>query len=173
MIRLTCVAMVLAAAPIGAQCVPCAYGRAIFSPTVAATSVVGGWLDQVRDDPKTWSRDAGGFGTRIASRFGQATISAAVIISGGLLTGSDQRYHNCVCTDALPRVVHALTGPLTATTPSGRTVISPIQTIGAFAGGYTAMTWRPGRYDPVKGYQFALSAMAVTAGIDLVREIVR
>jgi hypothetical protein len=156
-------AALLMAAPLGAQCVPCAIGSAI----------VGGWLDQVRDDPKQWSRDAGGFGTRVASRFGQGLVTTSVTFSGGLITGTDQRYHPCGCTNTLARVAHGLLGPLTATTRSGATVVSPVQTIGAFAGGYTAMTWRPGRYDPVKGYQFALSAMAVNAGIDIIREFVR
>lgn len=150
---------------LGAQCAACAQ--------VAIGSVVGGWLDQVHDDPKQWSRDAGGFGTRIASRLGQGVAQTSVTLGLGLITGTDQRYRPCACTNALARVVHGLFGPVTATTTSGNTVVSPVQVIGALAGGYTAMTWRPGRYDAVKGYQFALSAMAVSAGFDLVREALR
>lgn len=134
----------------------------VLTPEVGIASVGGGWLDQTRDDPKQWSHDAGGFATRIASRFGQAVIGNAVTVTGGLITGTDPRYHLCTCTDVPSRGLHGLLGP-----------VRPLRILGDVAGAYTAMAWRPGPYDPVKGYQFALSSLAFQAGFDLIREIVR
>jgi hypothetical protein len=165
--RLHVTAALFAAAPLSAQCIPCAYERS------AVGAVVAGWLDQVRDDPKPWARNLNGLALRIGSRFGESVVSTSVVLSASAITHTDPRYHPCECGNPLQRAVHALIAPLTATTASGATVVSPIQTIGALSGGYTAMSWRPGPYDPVKGYQFALAEMAVNAGIDLVREIVR
>jgi hypothetical protein len=160
-------AALFAAVPLSAQCIPCAYERS------AVGSVVAGWLDQVRDDPKPWARNLGGLGLRVASRFGESVVSTSVILGASAVAHTDPRYHPCTCSNALARAAHAFVGPLTATTGTGAAVFSPIQPLGALTGGYTAMSWRPGPYDPVKGYQFALSELAISAGIDLVREIVR
>lgn len=150
-----------------------AYGRAIFSPEAIIGSGISGWIDQSRDDPKQWSRTAGGFGTRVASRFGQSAVQTTVIYTGAAVFHVEPGYHLCACTGFFSRTTHALVSPLTVTTGDGSTVLSPLKPIGALAGGYTAMAWRPGPYDPVKGYQFAATALAINAGVNLVREWLR
>lgn len=146
---------------------------AVFSPFAIASAGIAGWIDYTRDDPKAWKRDAGGFFERVGSRFGQNAVQTTTIYTGALLLRQDARYRPCQCSNLALRIGHALVGPLTATSSEGNTVLSPLQPVGAFAGAYTAMAWRPGRYDAVKGYQFALTSLAGTAAFDLVRELFR
>jgi hypothetical protein len=164
---------IVSASSLGAQQTPPSvfgYGRAVVAPEAIIGSAIAGWIDQSRDDPRQWSRTAGGYGTRVASRFGQAAVQTTVIYTGGALFHVDPGYHLCGCTGFLGRTTHALASPLTVTTEDGATVPSPLKPIGALAGGYAAMGWRPGPYDPVKGYQFAATALAINAGVNLARE---
>jgi hypothetical protein len=172
-LRISRAALLVAFTAVRAEAQPTQALATIFSPTTIVASGVAAWIDQSRDDPRQWSRTAGGYGLRFGSRFGQATVQVTVDYAGGALFQVDPSYHLCGCTNIFARTAHAVVSPLTVTTREGSTVVSPLQPIGALAGGYAAMGWRPGPYDPVKGYQFALTALAVTSGLNVVREWLR
>jgi len=147
-----------------------AYGSAIFSPFAIIGSGVAGAIDQSQDDPTGWKKTPGGYGERVASRFGQFSVQTTVVFTGSALFHVDPSYHPCRCTNIFARTGHALFSPFIVTTRDGSTAFSPLQPMGAFAGSYASMAWRPQPYDRVKAYQYGLVSLAASAQIALIHE---
>lgn len=64
--------------------------------------------DQITNSPPEWDGPLGGFGQRVASRYGTFTIQNTFSATGNLLLRYEPRYDRCRCSGVGSRVRHAV-----------------------------------------------------------------
>lgn len=64
--------------------------------------------DQITNTPPEWGGALGGFGQRVASRYGTFTIQNTFSAAGNLLLGYEPRYDRCRCSKVSLRIRHAV-----------------------------------------------------------------
>lgn len=118
--------------------------------------------DQATNSPEEWGDGLGGYGKRIASRYGQFAIQNTFTSTGNLLLGYEPRYERCDCSGAWSRLKHALVRNFVTynrTEKSRRPQIAMYA--GAMGAGMVASTWRPEHSKVwVEGYQSAITQAA-------------
>ena len=126
--------------------------------------------DQVAESPPEWGSGIGGYGKRMASRYGQFAIQNTLSSAGNYLLRYEPRYERCRCSGTWPRIRHAVVRNF-ITYNRTETERRPQLAMygGAMGAGMIASTWQPGASRPwVEGYQ----SMATQAAFGSLSNIV-
>lgn len=112
---------------------------------VAATA----GIDQVNSAPPEWRQGFPGYGRRLASEFGIATITTTARYGLGEVMREDTAYYPCQCKGAWPRLSHAVITSFAARRGAdGHTVFSVPALVAPYVATTTAVYgWYPRRYD--------------------------
>jgi hypothetical protein len=115
--------------------------------------------DQAGNSPREWGGGIGGYGKRVASRYGQFAIQNTISSAGNSLLGYEPRYERCRCSGAGPRTRHAILRNFVTydRTEHGRRPQIAMYA-GAMIAGMVASTWKPsGSSVWIQGYQSILT----------------
>lgn len=100
-------------------------------------------LDQLRDDPAEWSRNATGLGHRAATNAASHVVAESVRHGLAIALGRSTRYQRCECSGFGPRVGHAFVETFTDRDRAGARMVSIPRLGGAVAGALSQRIWRP------------------------------
>ena len=128
--------------------------------------------DQVSKSPPEWGSGIGGYGKRMASRYGQFAIQNTLSSTGNYLLGYEPRYDRCRCSGTWPRIRHAVARNF-ITYNRTETERRPQLAMygGALGAGMIASTWQPGASRPwVEGYQSMATQAAFGSFANIVGE---
>jgi hypothetical protein len=128
--------------------------------------------DQVGNSPPEWGSGIGGYGKRMASRYGQFAIQNTLSSGGNYLLGYEPRYERCRCSGTWPRIGHALARNF-ITYNRTETERRPQLAMygGAMGAGMVASTWKPGGKKPwVEGYQSMVTQAAFGSFANIIGE---
>jgi hypothetical protein len=100
-------------------------------------------LDQVRDDPAEWGRNAQGLGHRAATNAASNVVAVSVRHGLAAALGRSTRYQPCGCSGFGPRIGHALVETFTDRDRAGARMVSIPRLGGAVAGALSQRIWRP------------------------------
>jgi len=115
-------------------------------PIVGAAFAAG--INQADNTPPEWKQGAEGYGKRMGSDFGIATVSTTTRYALAQALREDTLYYRCECKGVLPRLSHAVISTFTARRgEDGHRVFSIPDLVAPYAGTMTAVyVWYPGRY---------------------------
>ncbi len=100
--------------------------------------------DQISNTPPEWGGPLGGFGQRVASRYGTFTIQNTFSATGNLLLRYEPRYDRCRCSGVGSRVRHALVRNfLTYNRTEGQRRPQFALYAGAMGAGMISSIWQP------------------------------
>lgn len=148
-----------------------AYRNDLFGPFALIGTAIASVVDHARDEPEEWSRDAGGFGQRVASNAGVLVVGQTTRHGVAIALGRSTRYQRCRCSGFGPRVGHAFVETFTDRNRAGDRALSVARIAGTVAGVYAQRLWRP----DVSGDEIAArvaGALAYGALTNVVKELV-
>jgi hypothetical protein len=116
-------------------------------PIVGAAFAAG--INQAYNTPPEWQQGAEGYGKRIGSDFGIATVSTTTRYTLAEAFKEDTLYYPCDCNGVFPRLSHAVISTFTARRgEDGHRVFSFPALVAPYSGTMTAVyVWYPSRYD--------------------------
>jgi hypothetical protein len=117
------------------------FGRDLAYGTFEGLAYAG--LDQLRDQPKEWSRGWNGYGKRAASNLGEFYIQEGVTEGVAALMNRPLDYSPCACRGAAERIWWALRGAVIDPTRHGHSALAIPRIAGAYAGSFAQASWRP------------------------------
>ena len=147
-----------------------AYRNDLFGPFALLGTAIASVVDQARDEPEEWGRDAGGFGQRVASNAGVLVVGQTTRHAVAIALGRSTRYQRCRCSGFAPRVGHALVETFTDRNRAGDRALSVARIAGTVAGVYAQRLWRP----DVSGSDIAArvgGALAYGALTNVIKEV--
>ena len=109
----------------------------------AALGFVYAGIDQARDEPKEWGRDASGYGKRLASNVGEFVIQESVTDGLAAVMNRPLDYQHCTCHDTGGRIGWALASAVTDPLPGGHRALAVPRIVGAYAGSFAQASWLP------------------------------
>ena len=103
-------------------------------------------IDHVNSRPPEWGGDFGGYGRRLASRYGTNLVQGSVEAAGCAILGHDPRYIRSSQSGVWRRMGHAFLYSFLTRNGNGDTRLG-IATLGSFyATGMVTQSWMPDRY---------------------------
>ncbi|HEV2273527.1 MAG TPA: hypothetical protein VGR96_05140 [Acidobacteriaceae bacterium] len=131
------------------------------SPGAFVALSVSAMIDQLSNQPETWTRDGNGYTRRFGSGYGQLALRNVIHDGMAGMTGLDPRYRPCNCRGAFKRSGYAIRMSLTTYSRQGRLTLDVPQIAGAYGSGMLSTYWYPHRqYNPlVQGVQFGHEEM--------------
>lgn len=125
------------------------YAFDAFGPYPLAGAAFAAGIGQAYNTPPEWKQGARGYGLRMGSAFGIATVSTTTRYGLAQAFKEDTLYYRCACKGIFPRFRHAFISTLTARRgEDGHRVFSFPALIAPYAGAMTAVyAWYPGRYN--------------------------
>jgi hypothetical protein len=125
------------------------YAFDAFGPYPLAGAAFAAGIGQADNTPPEWKQGARGYGLRMGSAFGIATVSTTTRYGLAQAFKEDTLYYRCECKGVYLRFRHALISTLTARRgEDGHRVFSFPALIAPYAGSMTAVyAWYPGRYN--------------------------
>ena len=128
--------------------------------------------DQITNTPPEWGGPLGGFGQRVASRYGTFTIQNTLSATGNLLLRYEPRYDRCRCSGVGSRVRHAFVRNFVT---YNQTEVEHRPQIALYAGamgaGMISSIWQPDAPAPWRvGYQSMITQAAFGSFANLVAE---
>jgi hypothetical protein len=127
--------------------------------------------DQISDSPPQWEKTAEGFAKRLGTREAQFVLQNSLTALGDTAVGWEVRYDRCRCTGFWSRNWHAVMRNFVTyggETQSLRPQVMPYAA--AFAAAVTSASWQPDTNLVVKGYQGAVTQVAVGIGVNWLAE---
>ena len=100
-------------------------------------------LDQLRDDPAEWPKNAQGLGHRAATNAASNVVAVSVRHGLAVALGRSTRYQRCECSGFGPRIGHAFVETFTDRDRAGARMVSIPRLGGAVAGALSQRIWRP------------------------------
>lgn len=127
--------------------------------------------DQIENSPSQWGRGFDGFAKRLGTRQAQFVIQNSLNHYGNAVVGWEPRYDRCHCNGFWPRTRHSIVRNF-VTYGGAEQALRPqiMPYAAAFGGGATVATWLPGANVVVKGYQAAVTQVAVGIGANWLAE---
>jgi hypothetical protein len=127
--------------------------------------------DQIDNSPPEWNRTPEGFAKRLGTREAQFVIQNSLTALGDAAVGWEVRYDRCRCTGFWSRNWHVIVRNFVTyggETQGLRPQLMPYAA--AFAAGVTSASWQPHSNLIVKGYQGAITQVAVGIGVNWLAE---
>jgi hypothetical protein len=128
--------------------------------------------NQATNSPPEWGGGLGGYGERLASRYGQFATQNTLSATGNFLLGYEPRYERCRCSGGWRRTGHALLRNFVTynRTESGRRPQIAMYA-GAMGAGMISSAWNPEQKDTLRlGYQSVLTQAAFGSFSNVVAE---
>jgi hypothetical protein len=127
--------------------------------------------DEAGKVPADWGNGAGVFPKHLVSQFARFSIGGTVRSSAAILLGEDTRFHSCRCQGTLARTGYAVSRTFLTYDVRGRTTPNIAGLAGVYSGPMVMTAWYSNRYTALGyGVRQGNLALAITAGIDLIRE---
>ena len=126
-----------------------------FGPYPIVGAAVAAGINQYESTPPEWKQGAEGYGKRLGSDFGIATVTTTTRYALAEAFREDTLYYRCECKGFFPRLNHAVISTFTARRGSdGHRVFSFSALVAPYAGTMTAVyAWYPGRYNASDGFR--------------------
>lgn len=137
--------------------------------TLLRAAALGG-IDQARDRPPEWARDAHGYAQRAGSHLAAAAISTSVRFGlDALLQQRSGLFVACTCTNWLLRLRHAAATPIRAYGRGGWTTsaLTPLTELGS---ALLVTTVRPGGFNARDGLRNGAMGVASLVAVSVVHE---
>lgn len=137
--------------------------------TLLRAAALGG-IDQARDHPPEWARDAHGYAQRAGSHFAAAAIGTTLRFGlGSLLHQRTGDFVPCTCQGWWPRLRHAAATPVRAWGREGWTTsaLTPLTELGS---ALLVTTVRPGGFNVRDGLRNGAMGVASLAAVSVVHE---
>jgi hypothetical protein len=140
------------------------------SPYPYAYAVAGATLDQVARFPTEWGHGSAGFSKRTAARIAQGFVADSV--AHGTAAFAHQRidYDPCSCTGTVARAKHAMSRAFVAVRNDGRPAPNWPLWVSKYSAAGLAHAWYPESYTRRDAIVQATSAVAISAGLNVLRE---
>lgn len=143
------------------------YGKAVIDPLAWGSVTLSTLLDQVRDDPETWT-----FGDRALSNSGRFLLEETIFHGVAAMQDRSTWYYPCTCTDVPTRVGHAFVEAFTDHDRAGNTYVSAARIGAPFGAAITEALWRPDR-SVGEAAAAASSSLIFTGLFNIVREFIQ
>jgi hypothetical protein len=141
----------------------------IVSPYPYFYAAAGGTLDQLTRFPGEW-KGSTGFAKRLTARVGEGFVADSVAHATAALAHQRIDYDPCTCTGTASRTKHALSRAFVAVRNDGRPVPNWPLWVSKYSSAGVANAWYPESYTRRDAIMQASSAVAISAGLNVLRE---
>jgi len=126
-----------------------------FGPYPIVGAAVAAGINQYESTPPEWKQGAEGYGKRLGSDFGIATVTTTTRYALAEAFREDTLYYRCECKGFFPRLNHAVISTFTSRRgDDGHRVFSFPALVAPYAGTMTAVYgWYPSRYNAKDGFR--------------------
>lgn len=150
-----------------------AYVLGIVGPTSIIKSVASSGVLTWRNSPYEWGSKTPGFGRRIANSFGKTAIDRTVVYGLDEALSLDSKFYLSRDRRVKARLRNAVFSVVTARNKKGERVFGLPKVAGSFASSIGSSTiWYPNRFGVSHGLRGGAVSLAVTAGVNILREFV-
>jgi hypothetical protein len=139
------------------------------SPYPYASAVAGATLDQITRFPNEW-QGSPGFTKRTAARVAQGFVSDTIAHGTATLLHQHIDYDPCQCSGTMARTRHAMSRAFVAVRYDGSPAPNWPLWISNYSSSTIANAWYPGSYTRRDVVIHATSAVAISAGLNILRE---
>jgi hypothetical protein len=139
------------------------------SPFPYVYAVTGASFDHLAGFPAEWG-GASGFSERVAARVGEGWVADSIAHGAAALARQQITYDPCRCTGKVPRAKHAVSRAFMTVRNDGRTVPNWPLWLSKYSSAAVATAWYPDSYSRREILVQATSAIAISAGINVLRE---
>jgi len=139
------------------------------SPYPYAYAFAGSVLDQITGFPSEWNGSSG-FAKRTAARVGQGIVADSIAHGAAAIAAQRITYDPCRCSGKADRTRHALSRAFVAVRTDGSRAPNWPLWLSKYSSSGVANAWYPDSYTRRDVIEQATSAIAISAGLNVLRE---